>query len=281
MEDLIFEDLDAYLLGQNGNIIHQVWFGVIPNKWSARKAFEGLRKYRDSWLLKNPTWSYVCWDINRSYNLVKYYYPQHLEMYKKYPYDIQRCDAVRYFALHRYGGLYADMDYHCNRPWNEVNSNYLNDLYLVETPNRMGNEPHVSNSLMYSRNPGHVFWSRLFIELEQHQRTPIYYSRHMTIMYTTGPAIINRVYNRYKTRDKLSFYPHKLFHPYGLSSDIVTLNNKPHVYAMHVGKGSWESSDSKVLIFLYQNSAIVLFILCVMIIPILVYSIFRGRGMLN
>lgn len=276
MEDLNFEDLDHYLLNQNGRIIHQIWFGTIPDKREARKAFEGLRKYRDSWLVNNPTWTYVCWNLDKCKALVKNHYAQHQEMYDKYPHQIQRCDTVRYFILHRYGGLYADMDYYCNCPWDEVLLKYPNDIYLVETPNKMSSEAHVSNSLMYSR-PRHIFWSKLFIELEKNQTVPMYYGRHITIMFTTGPGILNRVYNRYRFKYRLDNYPHKLFHPYGLNTDIISLNNKPHIYAMHIGKGSWESSDSKWLIFIYQEYGIILFIILVLVLPSVLYNILRHK----
>lgn len=277
MEELNFEDLDRYLLKQNGKIIHQIWFmdGIIPSKAASRKEFESMKKYRDSWLTNNPTWTYICWDIDKSNELVKRHYTHHKEMYDKYPYQIQRCDAVRYFFLHRYGGLYADMDYYCNRPWDEVLQNYKNDIYLVETPNKLGDEKniHISNSLMYSR-PKHVFWSKLFIELEQNQSLPMYYGRHVTIMFSTGPGILNRIYNMYRTRYRLDHYPHELFHPYGLKSDIITLNNKPNLYAIHIGKGSWETKDSKILIFMYTEWKIISMIILVLILPSLIYYLY-------
>lgn len=271
MEELSFEDLDRYLLAQKGKIINQIWYGCIPNKKEAKKAFEGLRKYRDSWLLKNPTWGYMCWNLDNCYKLIKTFFPEHLEMYNKYPYLIQKCDAIRYFILYRYGGIYADMDYYCNRPFDEAFIEYTNDIYFVETPNKvMGdNEIYVSNSLMFSR-PGHMFWKKLFIELELHKEVPYYYSRHIAIMFTTGPGILNRVYNRYKHRYHLGFLPHKFFHPYGLNDEFITLNNKPEVYAMHIGKGSWESKDSKIFIFIYKEYKVILFLFLVLTIPSLV-----------
>ena len=272
MEELSFEDLDRYLLAHSGKIIHQIWFGIIPNKTAARKAFEGLRKYRDSWLLHNPDMVYMCWNLQRCYDLVRYHYPQHIEMYRKYPYHIQRCDAVRYFILHRYGGLYADMDYACNSPWSVVMDEYPGDIYLVETPNKaFSDDIHISNSLMFSK-PGHIFWSKLFIELEMNQTMPIYYSRHMTIMFTTGPSILNRVYSRYRNKYKLGYYPYKGFHPFGLLTDIKTLGNKAGVYAMHLGKGSWESNDSKWIIFAYQEWKVLTFIVLILLIPIIIMS---------
>ncbi len=276
MDNLNFEDLDKYLRSKENKIIHQVWFGIIPNTQEAAKAFKGLKKYRDSWLTKNPSWTYMCWNLDKCKELMKHCYPHHIELYDSYPYHIQRCDAVRYFILHRYGGLYADMDYFCNRSWNEVVERYTQDIYLVETPNKFYNDIHVSNSLMYSK-AGHVFWRKLFIELEINKKAPIYYSRHITIMFTTGPGILNRLFNKYKSRYKLNFYPYKLFHPYGLNSDIMSLNCDPEIYALHLGKGSWERSDSTIIIFIFQEYKIIMFSIIILIIPSLVYYLIRRK----
>ena len=37
-------------------------------------------------------------------------YPWLLPTYDAYPYDTQRWDASRYAILHKYGGVYADLD---------------------------------------------------------------------------------------------------------------------------------------------------------------------------
>lgn len=270
MENLDFDDFDKYLRKMKGKIIHQIWFGTIPNKKVAKKAFDSLRKYRDSWLIQNPSWTYVCWDLKRCKDLVKMFYPQHKEMYDKYPYQIQRCDVVRYFILHRYGGLYADMDYFCKRPWDEVVKNYQNDIYLVETPNKIYSNTHVSNSLMYS-TPNHIFWSKLFIYLEQNQTAPIYYGKHLTIMFTTGPGILNRVFSDYRSRYHLDYYPYELFHPCGLNLDILSVKDNSNIYALHIGKGSWESHDSKILIFLYTEYYIITFTILTLVMPSFIF----------
>lgn len=262
MDELSFEDIDNYLLSQQGKIIHQIWFGTIPNKRAARKALEGLKKYRDSWLVKNPDWTYMCWNLNRCNSLINTHYPEHREMYEKYPWPIQKCDCVRYFILHRYGGLYADMDYCCIKPFTLVLTEYTNPIYLVETPNKVSKDTHVSNSLMYSK-PGHVFWKKLFIEMEKHKIKPYYYGRHLTIMFTTGPGILNRVYNRYRIKYKLDHFPYQKFHPLGLTMESASCKD---VYAIHMGKGSWETNDSKVLIFLYTEHKILLFIIGIMLL---------------
>ena len=274
MEELSFEDMDQYLLNQNSKIIHQVWFGTIPNKREAAKTYKKLKVYRDSWINKNPKWFYVSWNLEKCEKLVKHFYPQHLEMYKKYPYIIQKCDAVRYFILHRYGGLYADMDYFCNKPWDEVIKKYPDDIYVVETPNNTGNDKvHVSNSLMYSVVKNHPYWNSIFIEMELKKNSSYYYtSRHITIMMTTGPSIINRIFNKYKYRYKLNHYPFKLFHPYGVTDDAKTLSNcnkEQDVYAYHIQNGCWHKKDTVILNFIYQEYKIILVIIFLLIIPLL------------
>jgi inositol phosphorylceramide mannosyltransferase catalytic subunit len=271
MNNLNFEQLDQYMLSCNSKIIHQIWFfnGILPRRQS-KKVFNSLNKYRDTWIMKNPDWVYKCWDSDEALNIVKKFYPEHLNMYKNYNYEIQRCDLIRYFILHRYGGLYADMDYCCVKPWNEVLRLYKSDIYFVETPNKMTQGVHVSNSLMYSRK-NNSFWRALFIELEQNKNLPIYYGRHLTIMYSTGPCIINRVFQRYKSKYKLKSYPFELFHPYGINVDLDTnksLTNK--IYAYHLGKGSWENQDTKILIFLYVEYKILLVLILVLLFPLFI-----------
>jgi glutathione peroxidase-family protein len=38
MSGLDFWDFDKYLLSQKGRIIHQIWFGTIPNKREAKNS---------------------------------------------------------------------------------------------------------------------------------------------------------------------------------------------------------------------------------------------------
>jgi len=261
MSLLNFEQLDFTLLEQRGKIIHQVWFGTMPNKKKALKEYEKLKKYRNSWIEKNPDWFRMEWDKKTSDKFVKTFYLEHYEMYRGFSYDIQRCDMVRYCFLHRYGGLYADMDYYCNKPFGQVFTKYKNNFYLVQTPNMPGE--YVSNSLMYS-TPGHVFWRTLLINMQNSRNTPMYYSKHLIVMFTAGPGIVNRVYHKYKNLYKLASFPHKYFQPFGTFDDILTLRNK-NAYAVHISTGCWHSKDSSVIVILSRNWKIFVFIILVML----------------
>ena len=270
--DLDFWDFDKYLLSQNGKIIHQIWFGTIPNKRDAKKAYQRLKIYRDSWIIKNPTWRRIEWDKKMISELIKNIYPEHDEMFRNYKYEIQRCDAIRYLILYRYGGWYADMDYYCNRPLDEAMSIYKNDIYFVETPNGIGTEnyEHISNSLMYSI-PLHNFWKQVMIELEKNQNLPYYYGKHLTVMFSTGPAILNRIYYKYRYKYGVKSLPWRFFHPYGIKDDIRTVNLDREVFTAHISKGSWCGRDTLLFNTIIREWKIMVFILLSLLLPLIIY----------
>ena len=272
MLSLEFEDLDKYLLSQNSSIIHHVWFGLIPNRKDATKQYHKLKTCRDSWKIKNPNWCHMEWNKSLCLDILKKIYPEHIEMFKKYKYEIQRCDMIRYLILHRYGGWYVDMDYYCNRPLEEVMKLYTNDIYFVETPNNtpFQETEHISNSLMYSKR-NHVYWKQLMLELEKNQFVPYYYSKHLTVMFTAGPGILNRVYNYNKYKYKLKSLPWKYFQPYGIVDDIKLKNLNSDIFAVHMSNGSWASNDTLFINILFKEWLLFLFIFLGMIIPMMVY----------
>jgi len=260
--DLDFIDLDNILIAQKNRIIHQVWFGTIPNKRSAKKAYQNLKLYRNSWKVKNPTWYIIEWNKDMCIELIKTFYQEYLEMFKKYTYEIQRCDMVRYLILHRYGGWYADMDYYCNRPLDEAMAIYDNNIYFVQSPNGVvgQDDDHISNSLMYSTK-NHPFWRQVLIEMEKVRDISYYYTKHLDVMFKTGPGMLNHVYSTYKYRYKVKSLPWKLFHPYGIKDEKMVLKGDKQVFTIHLGKGSWENSDSKFLLFWVREWSILIFVI--------------------
>jgi mannosyltransferase OCH1-like enzyme len=272
---LEFDDLDKYLLAQKGRIIHQIWFGTIPNKREAKKAYQKMKLYRDSWIKHNPTWCRFEWNKQNCIFLIKKYYSEHLDLFLKYSFEIQRCDFARYIILHRYGGWYVDMDYYCNKPLDEAMKEYTNDIYFVQSPNSsfLQEDDHISNSLMYSI-PNHSYWRRVCIDLEKAKDVPYFYTKHLKVMFTTGPGILNRIYTINKYKYKVKSLPWKLFHPYGIKDDKLFLKNDTKVYAIHIGKGSWENRDSKILLFIARNWQMILLIILAFFIPKLIFKIY-------
>ena len=186
-----FNELDHYLLSQNRIIIHQIWFGTIPNRIAANQTFKKLKSCRDSWSLLNPNLLHIIWNKTQIIQLIKTYYSEFYELFHTYKHEIQRCDFARYCILHRYGGLYVDMDYKCKKSFEQVFREWnQQDIYCVETPNTINENTMVSNSLMLSYVRGHVFWKMLLLEMNKSIDAYKESSKHIQVMYTTGPAIL-------------------------------------------------------------------------------------------
>tara|TARA_B110000908_G_C10155582_1_gene403465 strand:- start:379 stop:759 length:381 start_codon:yes stop_codon:yes gene_type:complete len=124
---------------------------------------------------------------------------------------------------------------------------------------------------MYSM-PRHPFWKCFLIEMERSKDTPIYYSKHLTVMFTAGPGILNRTFNKFKKQFKLRSWPHKYFQPYGHTEDIFSLKND-QVYAIHASNGCWHGTDSAFIVLLVKEWKILLFIFSIVILGIVVYKI--------
>ena len=122
---------------------------------------------------------------------------------------------------------------------------------------------YVSNSLMYSR-PKHIFWITLLKSMRNNRVNPIYYTKHLDIMYSAGPGIVNRVYQQYKIKYKLKSFPHEFFQPFGQTDDILNLNVS-NAYCIHASKGCWHSTDSFIIVIISRNWKIFLFIFIALI----------------
>ena len=81
-----------------------MWFqgeGSHPQKY---------RKWQNSWKENNNNYQYIFWDKKSIYKLLEENYPEYYEEYISLDKIIKKCDAARYFILHKYGGVYADLD---------------------------------------------------------------------------------------------------------------------------------------------------------------------------
>ena len=108
-------------------------------------------KCQQSWLTHFKDFEYRLWNDEEIDLLVQKEYPQYWEIYNNFIIHILKIDFVRFCFMHKYGGIYADMDYFC---YSNFYDELIENIYLVENP--YGNDP-IENSLMCSE-PNHPFW---------------------------------------------------------------------------------------------------------------------------
>lgn len=83
-------------------ILHQTWkSSLLPSKWAIQS-----KKCQEM----HEDFEYKLWTDESSLEFIKEFYPWFLPTFLGYKFDIQRADAIRYFVLHKYGGVYMDLD---------------------------------------------------------------------------------------------------------------------------------------------------------------------------
>lgn len=69
---------------------------------------------RKTWQENFPDFQHMIWsDVNGIDQFVKENYPQYYDFYISLDLHIMKIDISRYLILHKYGGIYADMDIYC------------------------------------------------------------------------------------------------------------------------------------------------------------------------
>jgi mannosyltransferase OCH1-like enzyme len=98
-------------------IIHQTWKTKnIPEEW---------KDFQEN--IKTIFWDfeYKLWTDEDNRQLIAEKFEWFLPFYDSYEKNIERADAVRYFILYEYGGIYMDLDY-------SVRTNFYDELVLTK-----------------------------------------------------------------------------------------------------------------------------------------------------
>ena len=184
-------------------IIHQSWktkdipYSVYKKEWI------------DSWKQKNPDWEYKFWTDEDNRNLVEKYYPQYLELYDSYERPIAKADISRFFYLHKYGGLYVDLDFMCLKSLDQVIDGEKINLGRQKMKNELLAQNSVPNALMYSP-PGDIFWIQCIEELKHHKHNQD--GSLKGTEHATGPIFLGKCIDKFKPKNLLihnetTFYP--------------------------------------------------------------------------
>ncbi|PWN48383.1 hypothetical protein IE53DRAFT_199979 [Violaceomyces palustris] len=232
-------------------IIHQTWKDSnLPPRWKA---------VRDECAAMHPDYEYMLWSDADSRQFLVDNYSWFVPVFDAYPYAIQRADAIRYFVLHHYGGIYMDLDIGCLRR--------LDDLLRFEVILPKTIPVGVSNDVMLSQK-GHPFMEQVIHNLVtfNHQ----YLSNYPTVMFSTGPMFVSASYGIYVDAHGPAI-PSTPSHPSAgfegvrvLPKSLYGKNAKPSeapdAFFKHFYGSSWHSNDAGFLIFLRDHGRFMMFI---------------------
>ncbi|KAI5450832.1 hypothetical protein NCC49_002574 [Naganishia albida] len=246
-------------------IIHQTWKSdVLPDKW--RKIWMECREGM-------PDYEYMLWTDAQSRRFISEKYPQFLAMFDGYEYPIQRADAIRYFILHHFGGVYMDLDIGCKRRLEPLISGDW-DVLLPRTK-----PVGVSNDLIFSakRHP--------FMEATIHGLIAFdhrYVTNYPTVMFSTGPMFLSAQYGLYSSAHPLTpTHPRPQIRilPKSLYGKNAKPEEAPHSFFAHYYGSSWHSDDAGFITFLGTSGKLLMYIgMAVFILGGLRYCLVRRSG---
>ncbi|KAG5342521.1 hypothetical protein C0989_000649 [Termitomyces sp. Mn162] len=212
-------------------IIHQTWkTDVLPARWKGIS--EACRKMM-------PDYEYMLWTDASSRDFIASHYPWFLENFDGYTYPIQRADAIRYFVLHHYGGVYIDLDIGCLRPVDPLL------VYPVVLPKTI--PVGVSNDLMFAekRHP--------FLEQTIHNLVTFDHSwilNYPTVMFSTGPMFLSAQYGLYTSSHPTTAVQDIRILPKSLYGKNAKEGEAPHSFFSHFYGSSWHADDAAFIGFL-------------------------------
>lgn len=144
-----------------------------------------------------------------------------------------RADAIRYFVLSHFGGIYIDLDDGCQRS--------LDPLLAYPAWVRRTIPTGVSNDVMGSV-PGHPFFLRVIDSLPKYNRN--WRFPYITIMASTGPLFLSLIWRHYN--DEIVHTPENRIR---ILFPEEYMSHSWSFFTHHVGS-SWHKWDSDLLFWM-------------------------------
>ena len=230
--------------------IHQTWkTSDVPEHW---------KESEQKWKSLHPDWQYKLWTDEDNLVLIESNFPQYLDMFKKFEYNIQRADFVRYAILYIYGGLYSDLDIVPLRAFDDLFGGGKSDVYLMKNNNYLSSSLSiciVTNALMIAGKKNSPFWLEVMKEVESRYKYPkwTWKFKHRKVINITGPGMLQHVVHNYQ-------YPIAL-----LPTDVTLCSicdrpgtvrgDNPRV--MLIEGQSWNGWDTKTMNFVFCNARVI------------------------
>ncbi|KAH7127360.1 nucleotide-diphospho-sugar transferase [Dactylonectria macrodidyma] len=204
-------------------------------------------KVPDAWVASHKScqdayskFEYKYWTDEKARDFIDTEYNWFLDTWDNLPFNIQRADAIRYFVLYHFGGIYLDMDTLCNNtiPFAllEADGTEHHAVFKSTTPTGVSNDLMISSArhpvlkAAITRLPFFVQITRPWANLLP----------HAAVMVSAGPFFLTQV-----IKDYLLELPE-------LPSSTISVINETELipYITDLEGRSWHHGDTKTLMWL-------------------------------
>ena len=241
-------------------MIHQIWLqgkSLIPDKFE--KNINSIKQ-------NNPDFKYIIWDEIKILELISEN-KDWINLYYKFIYIHQKIDFAKYVILHKYGGIYIDIDVEILKSFNQLLNQYKDYDTIVSELNlpgfesiiTSGNSKSYNNGIILTKKDSIVMKSLIDEIIKSYYVSPIFHFKVLLINNTTGPNIFTRVIN--KNLDHVKVLDSEYLEPCVRDDCIITDNT----IAIHKHNLSWMPDEFKNIIDLYLKYKII-FLICITLI---------------
>lgn len=203
---------------------------------------------------------YMLWTDAGSREFIAEHYSWFLETFDNYTYPIQRADAIRYFVLYHFGGVYIDLDIGCLRPVDPLL------IYPVILPKTI--PVGVSNDLMFAEQH-HPLLEQTIHNLINFDHSWIL--NYPTVMFSTGPMFLSAQYGLYTASHRNTAFQDIRILPKSLYGKNAKEDEAPHSFFSHFYGSSWHSDDAAFVGFLGSWGKVLMWIGLALLIIGLIY----------
>jgi mannosyltransferase OCH1-like enzyme len=218
---------------------------ILHQTWKDRNLPVHSAELTEKWQSLHPGWTHKVWTDAECDEFVTAVWPELEKLYRSFPYPIQRFDMIRYLILHTYGGVYLDLDMMPVKSLDFLTA--TQDFVVCKEPAEAATihkrDYIISNAFMASPAQ-HKFINFLLNDLATHKTS--FKDRNNTILDTTGPFFMSRVYK--KRPEGVRLLNPEYFMPLSYkegdacvsAKDSLTFTKKSHsAYGIHLFEGSW------------------------------------------
>ena len=181
----------------------------------------------------------MLWTDAGSREFIAEHYPWFLDYFDNYTYPIQRADAIRYFVLYHFGGVYIDLDIGCLRPLDPLL------VYPVILPKTI--PVGVSNDLMFAERH-HPLLEQSIHNLINFDHSWVL--NYPTVMFSTGPMFLSAQYGLYTAAHPNTAFQDIRILPKSLYGKNAKEYEAPHSFFSHFYGSSWHADDAVFIGFL-------------------------------
>jgi mannosyltransferase OCH1-like enzyme len=233
-------------------------FDTVPGHWKP-----SIEKW------KELGWNVMFHSDADNDQLVAQDYPQYLGKYQGMKYIIQKVDLVRLCYLHKWGGVWCDLDLVPSR-----------DIYADLQPHQVClllspvNHESYTNMFMASV-PGHPLWIA-YLDAISSEGPWWALGKHLEVMYTTGPSKMDHVVRKWLQEKREAFPLHTLPNNW-IMCNVCNIGLCDEGVLKVVKGQSWNTWDSRVYGFVYCNTGKIAAVLLGIVIAYIAFKYFQKR----